>query len=132
MEKYSEIIRSSLVDFEEIKLILANNNIDLVSSKEIRERYYLKNGISFKSASYQKIIENSYILANVNDKVYLAYKKEIGNDKEIAYLSIANESACLCSSRRSFLCPGVQDANGASRCRSAMCIIFITFNPPCC
>ena len=96
MEKYNEIIKPALIDFEEIKFILANNNINLITSKEIREKYYLKNDISLKTAKYQTIIDNSYILINVNEtKSYLSYKKQYGNEKEVSLISIEEEKECI-------------------------------------
>ena len=43
MGKYCEIISRSLIDFEEIKMILANNNVMLVSGSQINDRVFLKN-----------------------------------------------------------------------------------------
>ena len=95
MEKYNEIIRASLIDFEEIKFILANNNIELISSNEIKENYYLKNGISLKNANYNTLIDKSYILANINDKLYLINKEEDGISKSFTKLEIVNENECV-------------------------------------
>ena len=42
MKKYCELISKSLIDFEEIKMILANNNVLLLSGYQAKERVFLK------------------------------------------------------------------------------------------
>lgn len=95
MEKYNEIISKSLIDFEEIKLVFANNNIKLVNSYQVKERYFLKQSISFKTANYKKILENSYIFSEVNEKKYLCYKSKSNEQKEISKIEIVNEEDCI-------------------------------------
>lgn len=95
MITYNEIICRSLIDFEEIKFVLANNNIELVNSNQVKERYFLKNDISFKNASYKKILENSFILSDINDKKYLSYKSFNEYTKSISKIEVVNEDECI-------------------------------------
>jgi len=94
MGKYCEITSKSLIDFEEIKFILANNNIDLVSSNEIQEKIFLKNEISFINANYQTIMDNSLILSKIDDKSYLSYTSGNDIEKETTRIEINDEDAC--------------------------------------
>jgi len=95
MERYNEIISESLIDFEEIKFILANNNIELTSSLEIKQRYFLKKDVSFKKANISKIIENSYILENIEHKLYLSYKTIDKNHIIKSKIEIIDEDMCI-------------------------------------
>jgi adenylate cyclase class IV len=95
MEKYNEIISKSLIDFEEIKFILANNNVELVKSYEIKERYFLNKSIKFKSATFERIMKNSYILTSENDDLYLSYKSKEDNSKLISKLKIVDSDSCI-------------------------------------
>lgn len=95
MDRYNQIITKSLIDFEEIKFILANNNIKLVNSYEIKERYFLKNCVNFKTASYDKILQNSYVLAGVNQKLYLSYTSVLESEKTTTKIEISNEKECV-------------------------------------
>ena len=91
MRLYTEIISKSLIDFEEMKFVLANNNIKLVKSEQVKERYFLKNDISFKSASYKKILENTYILEEIEDKKSLVYKTYGDYQKAVSKIEHVNE-----------------------------------------
>ena len=95
MKVYNEIITKSLIDFEEIKLIFANNNIELVKSEQIKERFFLKKDISFKTASYKKILDNSYILLEKNERPYLNYKSHNGLEKCSSTIEIIDENECI-------------------------------------
>jgi adenylate cyclase class IV len=94
MEKYCEITSKSLIDFEEIKFILANNNIDLVSSNQIQEKIFLKNDVSFANANYQTIMDNSLKLSKINDKRYLSYTSGNDIEKKTTRIEINEEDAC--------------------------------------
>ncbi len=91
MVKYNEIITKSLIDFEEIKFVLANNNIELVKSKQIKERYFLKDSISLKSSNYSSILENCYVLSNDNHKLSLSIKKKNDLEVTISRMEVVNE-----------------------------------------
>ena len=95
MKIYSEIISKSLIDFEEIKFILANNNIELVKSEQVKERYFLNKDITFKSASYKKILENVYILEEIEEKKSLVYKTYDDYHKSVSKIEIINEKDCV-------------------------------------
>lgn len=95
MEIYNEIITKALIDFEEIKFVFANNNIKLVRSEEIKERYFLKKDISFKTASYKTILDNCYILVEKNDKNYLVYKNHDELQKCKSSIEITNKNDCI-------------------------------------
>ena len=95
MKIYNEIITKSLIDFEEIKFVFANNNIDLARSEEVKERYFLKNNISFKTASYKTILDNCYILVENNDKRYLVYKSHDELKRSQSSIEILNEEDCI-------------------------------------
>ena len=95
MNTYNEIVSKSLIDFEEIKFILANNNIKLVDSNQVKERYFLKGDISFKNASFKKIFENSFILSDIDDKKYLSYRTYTDYTKSNSKMEITNESECI-------------------------------------
>lgn len=95
MKIYNEIITKSLIDFEEIKLILANNNVELVKSEQIKERYFLKKEISFKTASYKTILDNSYVLLEKDEKVYLNYKTYNELEKCSSSIEIVDENECI-------------------------------------
>lgn len=95
MKIYSEIISKSLIDFEEIKFILANNNIELVRSEQVKERYFLSNDITFKSASYKKILENIYILEEIENKMSLVYKTYSDYHESISKIEIVSEEDCI-------------------------------------
>lgn len=91
MIKYNEIITKSLIDFEEIKFVLANNNIDLVKSEQIKERYFLKDSVSLKSSNYNSILDNCYVLSNANNKSYLSIKKKQNIEVSISRMEIVDE-----------------------------------------
>lgn len=91
MIKYNEIITKSLIDFEEIKFVLANNNIDLVKSEQIKERYFLKDSVSLKSSNYNSILDNCYVLSNANNKLYLSIKKKQNIEVSISRMEIVDE-----------------------------------------
>lgn len=95
MKVYNEIISKSLIDFEELKFVLANNNVNLVNSKQIKETYFLNNNISFKTANYKKILENSYVLLDINEKLYLAYQSYDQNTKSTSSIEINNREDCI-------------------------------------
>ena len=95
MEIYNEIISKSLIDFEEIKLVLANNNIELVESKQIKERYFLNGKVNFKTANYKKILKNSYILLSINDNEYICYKSYDDYEKRKSKIKIYDEEECI-------------------------------------
>ena len=94
MEEYNEIVTKSLIDFEEIKLILANNNIDLVKSYHIAEEYYLNSEVSLKSATFQRILDNSYIIISDGNKQYLSYKSKQGLNVRISKMVISDIKDC--------------------------------------
>lgn len=95
MEKYNEIVTKSLIDFEEIKYVLANNNIKLVNSDEIKESYYLHKNVSLRNANYKKILENCYRLINVRGKIYLVYKSREDSKTIETKIEIINEEECI-------------------------------------
>lgn len=95
MHTYNEIVSRSLIDFEEIKFVLANNNIKLVNSNQVRERYFLKENISFKNASFKKIFENSFILSDIDDKKYLSYRTYTDYTKSNSKMEINDEKECV-------------------------------------
>lgn len=94
MGKYCEIISRSLIDFEEIKMILANNNVMLVSGSQINDRVFLKNGVSILNANYKTIVDNSIVISSVNDKKYLLYTTGDSYNKESSKIEIVNETDC--------------------------------------
>lgn len=95
MKQYNEIISASLIDFEEIKLVLANNNIELISSSEIKERYFLSKDVSFKNANYRKIIEKNYVVVRIDDKLYLSHRSKLGYQKTVSNIEVINENDCI-------------------------------------
>lgn len=94
MKKYCELISKSLIDFEEIKMILANNNVLLLSGYQAKERVFLKNGISLLNANYKTIIDNSLTISEVDDKKFLFYTTGEKYNKESSKIEIVNESEC--------------------------------------
>ena len=94
MEKYCEIISKSLIDFEEIKMILANNNVMLISGNQINDRVFLKNGVSLSNSNYKTIIDNSIVISSVNDKKYLLYTTGDSYNKQSSRIEIVNEKDC--------------------------------------
>lgn len=94
MSKYCELTSKSLIDFEEIKMILANNNVELISGHQINDRVFLKTGVSLFNSNYKTIIDNSVVLSSVNDKKYLFYTTGESYNKESTKIEIIDESEC--------------------------------------
>jgi adenylate cyclase class IV len=95
MSKYCRLTSKSLIDFEEIKFILANSNIELISSNQIKERAFLKNDISFVNANYKTIVNNLLKISDINGKKYLIHETGSDYDKEATSIEINSESDCV-------------------------------------
>ena len=94
MSKYCRLTSKSLIDFEEIKFILANRNVDLISSNQIKERAFLKNDISYINANYKTIVNNLLKISDINGKKYLIHETGYDCDKETTSIEINNEEDC--------------------------------------
>ena len=57
VSKYCEVTSKSLIDFEEIKFILANNNVNLVKAHQLNGKVYLKDTVSVLNSNYKTIID---------------------------------------------------------------------------
>lgn len=95
MKICNEIITKSFIDFEEIKFILANNNIELIKSYELKESYFLNEKINFKTADINKIIENSYILSEANKELHLLYVSKKDIEKKVSKIRILDKNECV-------------------------------------
>ena len=95
VSKYCEVTSKSLIDFEEIKFILANNNVNLVKAHQLNGKVYLKDTVSVLNSNYKTIIDNSLTMYVINGKKYLCYITEDGYYKNTTSIEIVDENECI-------------------------------------